>query len=585
MKLPAHPLTAGRTPSHSSVSLSPERPDVRLPVLLGVLAIAFVPLVYGAIRAFPIWDDGDLMLMLNEHGAEAFRLSMRERPFSGYLMWLLIQTGSIKVASMFFHVPLWILTGWITASVWSIFFPRYRQYGLFAGLLAMSPIVAETQLIVIVVPTIHQLSTVSVFSAFLLCHYSRTRSALVFGAALALAAALVFFGVIVSEYGVAALMTTGVLFLSIECIYPGVYPRKRTRIIIAAMIAVGIAGYITYHATAEAAARQTVRPEFQLRAQGPKRLLEMPLRLPAALWNATVGELFKKAGEVDLRAGNGPALVFGAFMVLLVFLVIRRLDHSVAPAGPAGPDSSPTPRARGVRRLMLAIRGILGRPVPALIVAALLPLIPIMVMKVSPRPGCLSRLWTPVVPAVSVLTIYLLVTAFSGRRRRIALLLLTFVLGFKNMNAALASVRTKDRIVEDGKAVRPLLAPAGLTAVIYTNYTGFTLGNDAIPDAAELTARMTEGWAPEERQRVWVSVYSYVDGPKGLPTIAEYGVCSKKHVELTYIGMPQDEMDSSARRGFVQRVGPIAKILWLATTADGTLRITPQAVTGTDAGQ
>ncbi len=566
---PAQPHSAARTPSRSSL---------QLPILLAVLSVAFLPLLYGALRAFPIWDDGDLMLMLQEHGPESFRLSMRERPFSGYLMWLLTQTGSMKVASAFFHVPMWILTGWITASLWKTFFPRYQQYALFAGLLAMSPIVAETQLILIVVPTIHQLSTVSVFSALLLCHHARMRSVAVFGAAVALSAALIFLGILVSEYGVAALMATGVLLLAIECLYPGKYPRKRTLVIIAMMVAIGIAGYVAYHVTAEAAARQTVRPEYQLRAQGLKRLLELPLRLPTALWSATLGELFKKAGEVDLRAGNGPALLFGAFLAALVFVVIRRMDHSaVAAAATTDASLSGGRRGKGIVALGTAI---LRRPVLALVVAGLLPLVPIMVMKVSPRPGVLSRLWTPVVPVLSLLTIFLVVSVFSGRRRVIALLLLTFVLGFKNVNGALASVHTKDRIVQDGKAVRPLLDPTGLTAVIYTNYTGFTLGNDATPDAAELTARLTEGWTPEETKRTWVAVYSYIDGPKGLPTIAEYGVCAPEHKELTYIGMPQDELDNSARQGFVRRVGPIARILWLATTADGTLRITPQIMTG-----
>jgi hypothetical protein len=103
----------------------------RLGAIASVLALAlvYVPLTIGAIRAFPIWDDAWFSLLLEEKGTGAITTNWVDRPVMG-TVWSLLAATDFWRAAVVAQALLWPTFGIISAVLWAILFPHMRQYAV-----------------------------------------------------------------------------------------------------------------------------------------------------------------------------------------------------------------------------------------------------------------------------------------------------------------------------------------------------------------------------------------------------------------------------------------------------------------------
>src|SRR4030095_6422296 len=133
------------------------------------LALICVPLTIGAIRAFPIWDDAWLWLLLKEKGVGMIPASIPDRPVMATL-WSLLGTSehAFWSASFVAQALLWPTLGIVSALLWTHLFPNLRRYAMVAGCVTVAPIISKVQMVTANIALGHLLSVVLSYGAFLL---------------------------------------------------------------------------------------------------------------------------------------------------------------------------------------------------------------------------------------------------------------------------------------------------------------------------------------------------------------------------------------------------------------------------------
>jgi hypothetical protein len=533
-------------PSTTAGELSP--PTIPLWLITCALAILVVPISYAAGRAFPVWDDAALWFSVTEHGPAAVRAWHADRPLSALISSTLAGWGVLWTVARLVHFAAWVALAVVAAAIWRRLYPELRDYAAVPALLVVAPIFAQTQLILVNPILDAQLGSLMAFAAVLICDAVVRRPGKWAGmnrlagiGAWTFAAVLVIGGVLLSEYALVALVALGCVFSFIVWTGSRGAPNgattgptlRRWFQHLAPLGVVALGAYAVYGRLATDSARVVVKPEFQLRAQGLRRIAELPPRLGFALWEATIGNLAAAAAELHLLRDVGPAIGCAVLAAVVCYLLFRRASLQVVVGSSAR----------------------LGALAAALCVG----LVPVILMKVSPRAGALSRLWLPLTPIAACLCAgAVLHVARADYRRKIALGM-ALVAGFAIGQNASATIRTRDQITALGSRIREQLAPRDLTVALFADYRFFTQGQDVFPDPDELTARLTQGWSPDERQRFWATVSSYVYAAQALPTLATVGLCGAQGSELSY---HPGEMGLS-------RVGKVARILRVSQSADG----------------
>jgi hypothetical protein len=511
-----------------------------------VVAAFVVPFAYGAWRVFPVWDDASLWFSIAEHGPDGVRAWHADRPLSAAISATLARWGILWTVARPLHFAAWVGLGLMTARLWRRLFPELAEYAVLPAVLVIAPIFVQTQLILWNPILDAQLGSLMAFGAVLLCDAARKRTGVSGVAAWLGSGLLTVAGVLLSEYALVALIGLGSAMTF--CVWSETRDHARSgaathwRLWLRRLGALGVVAIVSYGVYARAAAasaRLVVRPEYQLRAQGLRRILELPPRLGFALWEATVGNLAAAAGTIHLLRDSGPALACGAVGALLCYWLLRRTR-----TGPETPAGSP---------LRLG----------ALAVALGVGLIPIIVMKVSPRAGSLSRLWLPVAPLAASLCAGAILHVVRPEFRRRLAVGIAAVAAFAIGQSVLASSRTYDEVTALGSKLRPHLAVDGLTVALFADYRFFTLGEDVVPDPEELTARLTAGWSDDERRHFWATVSSYVYAPRALPGLATVGSCALDEHDLAF------QPDGKG----LSRAGRIAKLLHVEQTAAGAFLI------------
>lgn len=502
------------------------------------IALFVAPLAYGAKRAFPVWDDASLWFSITEHGADGVRVWHADRPLSAAISAELARAGMLWSVAGPVHFLSWVALGLVAASLWRRLFPDLTDYAIVPAALVIAPVFCQTQLILWNPIIDAQLGSLMAFAAVFLLESAKLRSGPTGVLSWVGAGALIVAGVLLSEYALVAFIgLAGALTYCVWSESGGAagarseeWRRWLRRLIFLGGVAA--AAYLVYGRLAAASSRMIVRPEYQLKAQGLRRLIELPPRLALAVWEAAVGNLAATAGSIHLMRDTGVAFACAACGALVGYRLLRR--------GPVVDDVPPSSRRLAV-----------------LIGALCLGLVPVILMKVSPRSGVLSRLWLPLAPLAASLCAAAVLQAVRPELRRKVAMGVAAVAAFAIGNSVTASVRTHDEMTVLGNAVRQHLAPEGLTVALFADYRFFTLGDDVSPDPEELTARLTMSWGEEERRRFWASVSSYVYAPQALPGLEVSGSCALDDRRLSF---------HPGGTG-LSRVGTIAKVLRIEQTA------------------
>src|SRR5918998_1670480 len=103
---------------------------------LALLSIC-VPLTTGAIRAFPIWDDAFVWLLIKEHGVGALMPAHIDRPVMARMWWLLATSEeALWCAALVAQALLWPALGILSALLWNHLFPHLRHYAFVVACVA-----------------------------------------------------------------------------------------------------------------------------------------------------------------------------------------------------------------------------------------------------------------------------------------------------------------------------------------------------------------------------------------------------------------------------------------------------------------
>ncbi|HEY4228529.1 MAG TPA: glycosyltransferase family 39 protein, partial [Thermoanaerobaculia bacterium] len=257
-----------------------------------LLALAAVVLLavnaYGALVGFPVMDDGELLTTAREAGPAALIPTNRDRPVNAWL----IHTSYglfgerrrlwVGTAAVF-----WAVFAWQTARLVRRVLPDGRALAGLCVLLVLAPLVVEMQHTTLTFVYAAMLPTILAFEALLLSmRPERDRD--LGPARLALVAALVAAGALVSEYSI-AVMVPAVVFLAVLA---------RVRAAAAMAVGAGI-GLLGFRAIADLNARPDTMPGVQA-ARLAGRLLQLPTRWLSGVWYTLAGAYGSAAGAMRL---------------------------------------------------------------------------------------------------------------------------------------------------------------------------------------------------------------------------------------------------------------------------------------------
>lgn len=509
--------------------------DDRLWHSLAVLALLVVPLGAGAYWAYPTWDDGLFWFQLNDLGPSIWKTASGERPVLGYLLRQLGEHGLLPGSLGVFFAITWLGTGLVARSYWREFFPAWRPLAPVVTALAVAPVLIQTQLIAVYPIVSAHLACVVTLVVCILVGRPWRRTVPLWVARL-VGALVVFAASLISEYPVLATIVGSLsLAASGRDDLPAVYRPKRLSWLI--LCAAAVAGYLVYHGTSSLEARPEIKPEVALVTQGARRLLELPVRVPFAIWAGALGEFFRGIGQITFFSGSIVGLAYGGLLGAGAFLLLRR---RIATSEVISPNSKHT-RTAG---LLVVVLG--------------LGLVPIILMATSPQQNIGSRLWFPLFPIPICLTVWLLVCAVRPRFHIVMAVGSIFLSGYLCANAAATARNIRRSTDALGSVIRERLAPAGLTVALFTSYPTNSFVGSPTPRPYELAARLSRNWTKEERHRFWAGA-------------TEWEPLASHMRHFTGACAPVAELESTTG-GWVRR-GPIQRLLWVSLSADGKYQI------------
>lgn len=505
-----------------------------------LFALLLVPLVLGALWSFPTWDDGLFYFQLNEVGPQVFKVAQgSDRPLMGWLLTALAERGVLWPIAVVLHALTWFGTGLITERYWRALFPGQWRVGRVVACLSMAPVLVQTQLVMVYPVFTAHFGCVLAFAACLAASDLGSRSGFrqsTRAVVVTLLALLIFGSALISEYAamatVAAVLTLG---LGVPTAL-GEAQTRRQRTALGMLGATAVVAYGIYHMTASAAARPEVRPEIQLATRGLRPFLELPVRLPFALWAGSLGELFNGFGSVMVFSGSVWGIVFGGALSMVGYFGFRT-------AGRAGGSEH---------------QGLPLRPIAALMVALAVGLTAIILMSGSPQRNIGSRTWISLFPLAACLGGAVIYTLVRRRFHFAVSMACLFLSGYLCANAAAAALSIRRATDQLGPRIHERLAPDGLTVAVFLDYPTNPYVGSPIARPYELTARVARSWSPQDQKRFWAAAYNWAP-LKGFVSPLP-GACGM-------ITRVEADVGGWARRG------PVAKVLWVSHTTEGSFRI------------
>jgi len=493
----------------------------RSDTLLGLAAavLLFVN-AYGAISGFPVMDDGELLTTAREAGAGALIPTNRDRPVNA---WLIHASYSLfgerrrlwaATAAVF-----WAAFAWQTARFVRRLLPDSPSLAGICALLVLAPLVVEMQHTTLTYVYAAMLPTILAFEA-LLATLRPERDRDLGAGRIALGAALVAVGVLVSEYSV-AVVVPAVVFLA-------VLARFRA----AAALAVGGAvGLLGFRAIADLNARPDTMPGVQAARLLGSRLAQLPVRWLSGVWYALVGAYGQAAGAVKLDFASKSSILAAALglacgtAVVIAYRPERRGDPSA-------------PRTRELLALCAAV---------AVGVATM-----VLASRIPDKGDFHSRFRLPILPFAVAATTYAFERVTRPRWRFLPGALLGFLAGFTAVTAAFQVRRTQALYDDIAQRILPISrASDGLTVVVMDD-----------PNYSVPWAKLQVHYGLDDEKRTWM----LSDGNAN----RIFGSRADCH--------GADRLQVAPTLRTIGRDGPVAHIFWVYWTWQEKLRLEPYCI-------
>ncbi|MCP4655170.1 MAG: hypothetical protein GY856_07095 [bacterium] len=500
-----------------------------------VLVLVTAGLTAGAVTAFPIWDDGWLRLIEVEHGNQQIRDAMADRPFIAWIWAELSRHGLLWSSGVVIHFLAWLGLGLVTLAIWKRLFPDQKFLALAAACLAVAPITAQTQLILVNPVWGGLIGPVLIYGALLLIWPAADsgRFKLLYGVA---AGVLVFLSILISEYALSAVAAAMLLLLFNA---RGVGPQRRRRYLVALglLATTAFVGYVAFRAGIDSSLRTDTNPTYLLHDLAGKTRT-VPFNLFSSFWSCGIGNLLERIGTIQIRDFTDRVAALAGLTVGLLSLWATCRSRQ---------ESSASDTARR-RRILIGLA--------AALVAAL---VPVLLMGRVPEAGTASRYWLPLVPVSSCLSVLVLVTLLGSGRRWAIPALCGFLAGYWGAHDAVLYRADRTQIRVWAEQIRPHLTRTGNNVVVL--HAALIPLRPRLYRLAdyELTARFAESLPPEYRGKLWV-----------LKRIGDREAMLRDVGEYPHLGSdPYIEVD-------LRQYGPkgaIARAIWVMLRADGTLAI------------
>jgi hypothetical protein len=511
------------------------------PAFLAVLILCAV-YTYGAILAFPLWDDAWVWLLLREKGPHAIRASFSDRPVNAWLWSLLARSdGFFWGASLLAQAVLWPALGFLTARLWIHLAPQRREWAGLAALLAVAPFVTKVQTITLNIALASLLPTVLAYGGVVLAfswvrqEVGRARPWL-----LAVGGILAASGILIQEYALPATFAGALLLFNQWRLDRRDGRRSRAPIAIALLVLAAVLAYALFLASADSGSRGDVRPEHALGLGKPLAWYGSTLLL--ALWRGLAGGVLRSIAALPASLGAAPlAFLFGLAGAGLLLSGSRRAWADRQGGAAAGWWAT-----------------LLG--------ALLITLMPVVIMgrvPWDPQEGLTSRYGIPALPLLALLTT-LIVARIPWRAARG---LLVAVLGFTALTVAWSEAaveaQERQRIGRLGAGLKERVAAEERNTIVAVPVEARPLGP---PRQWELVARLGWDWPTELTRKLW----AYRSG--GGPPLSY-------REEARKVMGPRDNcrLPGKLRKNIrlVERRGKVGQVLWVTEDEDGQVVIEP----------
>jgi hypothetical protein len=362
--------------------------------------------------------------------------------------------------------------------------------------------------------------------------------------ALAFAVPLLAFGILFQEYALSVVLVVLVLLLSPLRPGAGVEGARRARQAMAVLAVVAAGAYAVYVMVADDEARTDVQPTQPLML-GLSHFVRLPFALVTAAWRGVGGGVARELANIDwLSVPNLAATGYGLLVAALLVYGCRTRPRPPAPAW-----------SHGAWLLAALLVGL----VPALAVGRI---------PWHAADGMASRFGLPVVPVAAALLVLAALRLVRPRFWVVPVAVLGLLAGHTALSHAWEAVRERAAFTALGQALRPHVVPGGGYTVAVVPVTDRPLGP---PRQWELVARLAATWPPELSERLWA--YRYGGGPplhyreEAGRVFGERGSCT-----------PPDALDVDVRG--LTRKGPVARLLWVAPGADGSVIVEAYCLRG-----
>ena len=488
--------------------------------LLPVLLIA-APLAYASYRAFPLYDDGWLALLIREHGQNAAWSTMPDRPLYAVVMTALFLPESVeKIGFVAVTFALWIAFALVAGWLWRTLSPDLARYAPVASALVIAPIVATCQLTT-VVTSLQIIPPLLVFCAIiLLLNYvadGRTwRNAV--------AAALVACGTLFSEYAVPASAAGIVLLLRPLLFERNAEKRKRARLAVLTLGAVCLISYVVYFKLADASFRPSVSP-FAATDTVKRNPLSIVTNLANGTWRSVVGAYGSGLGKVAIHWDSKSTLVAAGFSIPLIFA------------------------------LLFSCRGRTKRDEPSVydslfpLLAVLAGLLPVALMNRSTfMVGFGSRFLIPILPVAAAATLSIVFSITRPAARSIAVAAVGLIGAYSTLITVNTVLQDQSLAAEIGRTLRPQLSTAGGNTVAVVNRQGIDY---------EMTATASAAWSTDQGRKFWL-----YDEATARKVLGSRQSCIQP-------------LTLSLNQRHVSRSGPIDVLLWVETVDTKIVAVEP----------
>lgn len=497
-----------------------------------VILLIGVPLFYGTLRAFPLYDDGWLHLLTRESGTTILSQTMPDRPLLAHIYRFVCGIVPASAAGLTIVSALvWFVFAFQAGLLWRRMFPDLDHYAGVVSCVTLAPIVVQAQICTVLVSLPCVLPPILVYGA-LLCGLRFAETDARFRTpALACGAMLLTLGILISEYATAASLSTLVLLPLVLQRAKTNWQRQRIRGVLVLFATLTAISYLLYVRLMNLGYRPDVNP-MQAGLTARRHMAGLATNLVTGVWHSVFGAYASVAGTAGLYWDSKSTIVAvlcGALVAAV--LCVSSRNHA---------DAAEEPQLRSQTILMLF----------AALAAALAPVA--LMGRSTTLAGFGSRFLIPAMPVSAALTVLIALTIVRLRLVWVPVALLGLVGGYAAVTQVSSAIHQRDFAVSIGTALRPLVTANG-------NYTVAVLSINGMD--YELTARATSNWALEFERKVWI--YDYDAGVRayGARTNCPSDLQIHKHLRL------------------LSREGPLDHLLWIEIRGEKIVSIEPYCKT------